>query len=544
MRLARTFSAVVVGVHAHIIDVQASISSGLPGISIIGLPDTALNEARDRVRSAIVSSGLAWPDTKITILLSPASIPKRGSGFDLAIALAILGASGQVPGEEIENTVAVGELGLDGSLRPAAGALSVGLSVRRAMTRESTGEQSSESTSRHRAKVLSSRSDADVLGLIPDLAVEGFSFLAGVVARLRCETEPECEVFDPHRSRPLELGGVGARFAGREATTASKDMSEVRGQSDAKWALEVAAAGGHNVALLGRPGVGKTLLAERFPSLLPDLDDDGAVEVTAIHTMAGTTGAGVDGLIRRPPWFAPHHTASRVALVGGGSEDRPVIGGATLAHRGVLFMDEAAEFDASAIDALREPLESGAVTIARAGFSVCLPADFQLIVAANPCPCGRSMDPDHITPCQCTPVQRRRYTGKLSGPFMDRVDVRVVVNKPRPSELAGTCPSAESSATIAERVAEARDRQAHRFAGTPWALNAEVPAGVLRASWPLTDRALATLERASSHESLRGRDRIVRLAWTIADLLGHSNPTSGDVEAAARLRQLDGQWAA
>lgn len=317
MAVGRTFSAVVVGVRARIVEVEANLSAGLPGLSIVGRPDPSVNEARDRVRAAVLNSGLKWPEHKITVGLSPASLPKRGSGLDVAIALAILAADRQIPADSVQRSVAIGELGLDGRIRPVAGALASALAARQTLP-----------PSRFSGQVISGYDDGRQLRWVPDLDVLSAANLAVLVARLRGEQEPE------HEDEEHWLTAADSE-SGAEA--APLDLCDVAGQDHAKFALEIAAAGGHHLALLGRAGVGKTLLAERLPGLLPDLSDEQALDVTSIHQLSGRTGAG---LIRRPPWAAPHHTASRAAMVGGGSDDRPSIGMASLAHRGVLFVDE------------------------------------------------------------------------------------------------------------------------------------------------------------------------------------------------------------
>ncbi|MFA7265474.1 MAG: YifB family Mg chelatase-like AAA ATPase [Candidatus Nanopelagicales bacterium] len=522
MGLAHTYSAVLVGVQAHIIQVQADVGPGLPGLALVGLPDSALNEARDRVRAAVVNSGLKWPDQKVTVSLSPAWLPKRGSGLDVAIAIAILAAHRQLPASEVSRVLALGELGLDGSIRPAAGALATALALRR-------------SANRSPDTIAAGPTDGRTLRAVPGLAVIDVPTLAALVARLTGEQEPDPVGDGEMPSLPAALAAVDE--------VSGRDMSEVRGQFEAKRALEIAAAGGHHVALLGRAGVGKTLLAERFPTLLPDLDDERALEVTAIHQLTGRGGNTAGGLVRRPPWFAPHHTASRAAMVGGGSDSKPSIGLVSSAHHGVLFLDEAAEFEPGVLDALREPLESGAVSIARAGFHLSLPAQFQLVIATNPCPCGNALDTHTGAQCRCTPAQRRKYLARLSGPLLDRVDVRVVLRRPSIASLRDDTTS-EESAVIAARVARVRDDVRERLAGTPWSSIVEVPAKELMQRWALDSSAASTLELACRKDSLRGRDRVVRVAWTIAALADRPSPNAGDVEEAVALRASEDQWVA
>lgn len=523
MTLARTNAAVVVGVNPYLVEVEVHLSSGLPGMSLVGLPDTALNESRDRVRAAVINSGLRWPQGKITVGLSPASLPKRGPGLDVAIALGVLAADDQIDQSAIGGLLAMGELGLEGQIRPVAGALSAALALRR-NERKLNGV------------IVCGLDDEVILSAVPGLEVKGFATLRGLVARLRGEQEYE---------EPARFALEPPEFA-VTVEDPPKDFKHVRGQQQAKFALEVAAAGGHHVALMGRPGVGKTLLAERFTGLRPDLDDDHALEVTAIHQLAGKSSPGA-GLIRRPPYAAPHHTASRAAMVGGGREDRPTIGLVSLAHRGVLFLDEAAEFEPGSLDALREPLESGMVTIARAGFHVVNPAQFQLILATNPCPCGNAMDTHRGSVCRCTPNQRRRYLGRISGPLLDRVDVRIVLERPSLAAMSEAS-EPESSEVIARRVGHAHELLVKsavvlELADPNLGLRV-VPSRRLLDRWPLLPQDRRQLELACGPDSLRGRDRTVRLAWTIAALNDRDRPNSADVEAAVHLRASDQQWAA
>lgn len=520
MGLAHTYSAVLVGVQAHIIQVQADLGAGLPGLSLVGLPDSALNESRDRVRAATINSGLKWPSKKMIVSLSPAWLPKRGSGLDVAIALAILAADGQLPALDVARIVALGELGLDGSIRPATGALATALTLRR-------------STQAGPDVIVVGPKDGAVLRAVPGLDVLDVPTLAVLVARLTGQQEPE-PIGD--RGAPTLPEMMSTRVA-----SLTLDMSEVRGQEEAKKALEIAAAGGHHVALLGRAGVGKTLLAERFAGILPDLDDEHALEVTAIHQLTGRGSGAAGELCRRPPWFAPHHTASRAAMIGGGSDARPSIGLVSSAHHGVLFLDEAAEFEPSVLDALREPLESGSVTIARAGFHLTLPARFQLMMATNPCPCGNALDTHTGAHCRCTPTARRKYLARLSGPLLDRIDVRVVLRRPSLASLRDDH-LPESSDAIAARVTRTRSDVRQRLAGTPWTLIAEVPAKELLLRWPVDSGAAALLDSACRKQSMRGRDRVVKVAWTVAALAGRPCPTRSDIDQAVMFRSAEEQW--
>ncbi len=526
MSVARVYSATVIGVQAHVIEVEAHLACGLPSLSLVGLPDTAVNESRDRVRAAVANSELKWPTSRITVGLSPAWLHKRGAGLDLAIALAILAADGQLPLDVLATVVAIGELGLDGRIRPVAGALAAALAIRGS----------------NLSNVFTGPIDADQMSIVPSLEVAGVPSLRHAVARLRGEQEPEGVA-----ETLLDVRGLGSADQ-RETTVGlsprfAADLRDVRGQARAKRALEVAAAGGHHVALLGRAGIGKTLLAERIVDLLPDLGDDDALEVTAIHQLAGQHRPA-SGLVRRPPWLAPHHSASRAAIVGGGSHDKPSIGVISLAHRGVLFLDEAAEFDPSVVDSLREPMDSGEVSIVRTGLRMTYPARFQLVVATNPCPCGNALDTDRAVLCSCTPHQRRRYLGRLSGPLLDRLDLRVVMNRPTMAELSGLHDDQESTAQVAARVAGARQSASKRLRTTPWRLMGGVPPEHIRKHWPLSRSSQCQLDRACGNDSVRGRDRVLRVAWTIADLAGHADPTIDDVDLALDLRSAMQAWAA
>jgi magnesium chelatase family protein len=517
--VARTRGVVLLGVDGHVIGVEAHVSIGVSGFSVVGMADKLVGEARDRCRSAVINTGLQWPGPKNTVGLSPAELPKRGPTLDLAIALALLAASGQVPLDAVAELVVVGELGLDGRVRPVRGALVAALAARRAGA----------------ARIVVPSMNVDEAALVPDIAVHGVRTLAGLVALVRGDDVPDVELL-------VEDDDLAPVPPEPEVP----DLADVRGQHDARSALELAAAGGHHLAMSGLPGVGKTMLAERLPGLLPPLDEQAALEVTAIHSVAGRLGSG-GRLITVPPFEAPHHTASHAAMVGGGS-GVPRIGLVSLAHRGVLFLDEAPEFDGGALDALRQPLESGEMVVARSGFSVRFPARFHLVLAMNPCPCGRggagggSGGPS----CVCTPQQRRRYLSRISGPLLDRVDLRVGLVRPTLADLEFGDSDAEPTAVVAARVLEARDRAARRYAGTPWRVNADVPGPVVRRHYGLPAEAAAPLDAAVSRGqvSARGADRVVRVAWTVADLAGRDRPALADVGRALLHREGGASWAA
>lgn len=513
MSLARVRSVALVGVEGHLVEIQAHIGNGLPTFSLVGLPDAALSEARARVRAAVDNADLGWPARRLTVGLSPASLPKAGAHFDLGIAISVLSAAEVIPPDALDGLVLLGELGLDGRVRPVRGTLPSVLAA---------------STAGFRRFIVPERNVAEAR-LLDDIEVIGVRSLRQVVALLRNDPvpdEPPVEETTPPATEP-GVGPTPVRLDGA-------DLADVLGQAEGRHAVEVAAAGGHHLFLSGPPGAGKTMLAERLPGLLPDLTPAEALEVTAIHSVAGVVPADAP-LVTRPPFCDPHASASMAAIVGGGAKwARP--GAVSLAHRGVLFIDEAPEVRPTVMDALRQPLEHGEVVIARSAGSARLPARFQLVLAANPCPCGKNYG--RGLHCTCTPQARIRYRGRISGPIRDRIDIMLQVRPAARADLLSDRAYVEPSTVVAERVRRARQRQSERYAGTPWQLNAHVPGTELRRSRPPRREAVAPIEARLSAGSLtaRGADRVLRLAWTLADLAERDQPDKDDVYAALALR--------
>lgn len=516
MPFATTHCVSLDGATGHLVDVQADVSAGKVATVLVGRPDPALSESRDRCRMALINSGFDWPNTRrTTILLSPADLPKRGTHYDLAIAVAVLGALDVVPRESLEDTAFIGELTLSGGLRSVRGVLPMVLAARE----------------RGIVRVFVPEPQVSEAAMAGTVEVVGMRSLRQVAAELCGEEVPEAPPVAPMSGSRL------LAWRGHDRLD-DVDMSEVRGLLDGRFAAEVAAAGGHHLLLSGPKGSGKTTLAERIPGLLPDLGREEAIELTALHSLAGALEPG-DSMLTRPPYAAPHHDASKAALVGGGSgQVRP--GEISRAHCGVLFLDEFPLFRTDVIDALREPLESGDITISRAEESVTLPARSLIVLAANPCPCGNFTVSAAKSTCNCAETLRRAYQSRVRGPITDRIDITRHL-LPLTAAQADDLVRPESTAVIQARVAAARLKQEERYAGEGWRLNGQVPGPALRDRWPLVRSAQAALDQKmfAGRITQRGAVRVHRLAWTLADLAGVDQPGTHEVDVALRLRSGD-----
>ena len=503
--LARSFGAVISGVAGQIVTVEVDHSQGLPSVGMVGLPDASVIEARHRARTALLNQKLNWPRGRVTISLAPAEVRKQGAGLDLAIAAGVLGATSQLSEGVLRETVFIGELGLDGSIRSTSAAFPCTVAASKAGF----------------ARVIVPFDDLAQCSAIQGIHVVSYSNITHLIAGL--------DSGQPSLVQPVNS------TAKLDSIPDRPDMVDVLGHSEARAAIEISAVGGHNTLMIGAPGVGKTLLAERLPSILPNLTPQQSLEVTSIHALAGSFTGSHDNSAQllTPPFVAPHHSSSLAAIVGSVHGSRVQPGAVTLAHRGVLFLDEAPEFPRNCMEALRQPLESGKLSLSRSTWSGSVPADFQLVMAMNPCPCGNAL-PGSRSQCVCSSLALRNYAQRISGPLRDRIDITLAMPIIK-SQAVG-----DSSQTIAARVQEARERSRYRFRKFGWELNARIPPFALKGEFMPDSSAQSLLDDFQRKlGGLRGVHRALRVAWSIADLAGRARPHRDDVAWAFHLRASD-----